>query len=418
MRTMIGGLLAALSLFAGSAAVAQPARPPADPAPAVAEATRPFAYSGERISGPGADRFVEATRNAEFVFFGEDHHDYETPLLALAIYATLRDRHGFRYAVVEQDPVAIDAVLRRGIRGSAPAIGAYLRSQPTALGFASDQDLQFLAYASRFDGRGGPALFGVEQTQATIPTLERLQRLARTPAARSAVAALIAHVRTQEPDRAHFLRFLYGDETAEARVAALRSAFGPQPGSEADYLLTALARSIEIYSYFRRASAGEPVGLFNNTVREEWLKENFLRRYRPIASQGPHPRMFFKFGATHMYRGRSPVNAFTIANFAHDLARLNDMSGHGIYVISFGGYTSWNDAPAWMRPLLPAERPSTPLIVDLAALRGRTHQGLFRGSVEPRDEWRLRDLVFGFDSLVIIPNSRKSTWDLTGFPVP
>ena len=38
----------------------------------------------------------------------------------------------------------------------------------------------------------------------------------------------------------------------------------------------------------------------------------------------------FKFGAWHMYRGKSPGQAYTIANGGE---------AYGLYVVSLGGYT-------------------------------------------------------------------------------
>ena len=66
----------------------------------------------------------------------------------------------------------------------------------------------------------------------------------------------------------------------------------------------------------------------------------------------------FKFGANHLYHGKNPTQAFPIGNLAHEMAIANDTTAFGLFVITLGdGYRSYEDYPAWLRPLLPAEPP-------------------------------------------------------------
>lgn len=51
------------------------------------------------------------------------------------------------------------------------------------------------------------------------------------------------------------------------------------------------------------------------------------------------------------------------------------------FVLLGDGYRSYADYPAWLHPLLPAEPPRTPTIVDLRALR--PYQRVFREGVAP-----------------------------------
>ena len=409
-----------LAAFFTAAALADPANaqkpPPPDTVALLKQHTHAFTLTPERtISGPGADFLAKATANTQFFLFGEDHHDRDTQLLASAIYRLLKKEHGYEHAVVELDPLGVEMLLAPGVRSDVKRMGEAIRRYPTSIGFASDQDLQFLADAAAANS-GANAIWGIEQVQSATLHLEQLQKLAPDARRKGAVAALLADARTSESDRARMVEFLATNPNTFGRLQELQKTFEAKAGSKADALLTGLVKSAEIYSYYRRSEAGEFVGLYNNTVREEWLKRGFLERYRAAAKGGKLPKAFFKFGSWHMIRGRNPGGAWTTSNLAHELATVNGKEAYGIDVVAFGGYTPAAEAPPWMRPLLPPTPPESPVLIDLRPLRplGR----FFTEQVEEKHRPRLRDEIHAYDALVILPNSGKATWDLTGFPVP
>lgn len=390
--------------------------PPPNPTTVLRENTHPFTLTAERtITGPGADFLVKAAAPSQFFLFGEDHHDRDTPLLASAIYTLLKKEHGYAHAVVEQDPLGIEMLLAKGVRGDAKRMGETVRRYPTSIGFASDQDLAFLADVLRND-RGRDAVWGIEQVQSATLHLEELERLAPDAQRKEATRAILADARASESDRAKMVEFLAKDPNTLPRLQELEKTFAPKPGSKAAALLAGLVKSAEIYSYYRRAEAGEMVGMYNNTVREEWLKRGFMERYRSAAKDGKLPKAFFKFGSWHMLRGRNPGGAWTTSNLAHELAFTNGKEAFGIDVVAFGGYRQFAETVPWLRPLLPASAPETPVIVNLVPLRPLTR--LFTEQVEDKHRPRLRDEIHGFEALIVLPNSAKATWDLTGFPVP
>jgi hypothetical protein len=412
-----------LSILLAAMLVAAPARaqaPAADPAAsaraALAANTRLFSMSGGRLEGPGADFLLARAGEAQFVLLGETHFDRDIPRFAGALFAGLRAAHGFGYLAVEQDPLAIDAVNDEDHRGDVAAISALARRYPTHIGFASDQDLALLAEASRASTAGDPVVWGLEQAQGATRYLEELERLAPTPAIRAETGALLALARTRET-RATPGAFLHDDPAILPRLEALQAAFAARPGSRADELLTGLATSARIYSYNRRANAGEWVGLYNNTEREALFKAGFMRRYREAARGGRTPKVMFKFGNWHMYRGLSPGGAYTIGNFAHEFAIANGGEAYGIDVAPLGdGYVQASDYPAWMAPLLPAEPPAGPVVVDLRPLKPIWRD--FAAVLDPGDRAALRAYIQGFDALVVLPRSAKASWALTGFSPP
>ena len=224
--------------------------------------------------------------------------------------------------------------------------------------------------------------------------------------AREAAASLLASVERLDPGPEYTLNWLGGPD-AEPEIAALAALYRAQPGTRAARLLQSLATSAEIFGYYRRASAGEYVGLYNNTVREAVMKANFLEQYRGAAIGGTLPKAMLKFGSNHLYHGKNPTQAFPIGNLAYELAIANGAEAYGLYVISLGpGYRSYADYPAWMRPLLPAAEPRVPTLVDLRALR--RYQRVLRAGVAPDEVWEQMALLHGYDALVILPGSRPA----------
>ena len=389
----------------------------ADPLPApqaaelVAANLHEFQYTAEAMSGPGSRFLREATAGSQFVLLGEDHMDHATPVFAGALFRMLHSDHGFRYLVVEQDPVAIEEALAPSVRGDVNAIGRLAGRWTSLFEFDSDEDLALIALAGALEPTG-PAIWGVEQTTGASRTIAELVDLAPDEPARRAAMSLLATVERLDPGPSYTLNWLGGPD-AEAQIAALAALYRAQPGSRAARLLQSLATSAEIFGYYRRASAGEYVGLYNNTVREATMKTNFVEQYRRAAAGGTLPKAMFKFGANHLYHGKNPTQAFPIGNLAHELAIANGAEAYGLYVISLGpGYRSYADYPSWMRPLLPADEPRVPTLVDLRALR--RYQRVMRAGVAPDDVWEQMALLHGYDALVILPGSRPAIRSVGG----
>jgi hypothetical protein len=373
--------------------------------------TRSLAYTDTTISGPGADHLLAATADAQFVLFGEDHLDHEIPRFAGALYSTLHDQRGFRHLVVEQDPLAIEDALATERRGDTGKIAAHARAYPTLYEFDTDEDLAVLALAGHLE-KGPDAIWGVEQSTGAVRYLEELSKLAPNATVRARVEKMLAEARVADDKPTYHVNWLIAEGTSPA-LAALRDEFKPRDGSRAHRLLDGLTRSAEVFGYYRRADAGEWVALFNNTVREEVLKSNFIERYRAAAKREALPKALFKFGANHLYHGRNPTNAHPIGNLAHELAIFNGKTAYGLFVLPLGpNYSGYKDLPPWLLPLLPAQEPATPVLIDLVALR--PYQKLYRDQVAEADKWQLRDLMNGYQAIVLLPGSRPGERKLGG----
>ncbi len=397
-------------VFVGAALAAE--IPPA-PAALLAQHTHPFTYTATGLSGPGADFLKAQTTRSQFVLLGEAHMDHEVPIFAGGLFSMLHAAHGFRHLVVEQDPLAMEDALSPGLRGEAEKLAAHAKRYPTLFEFDSDEDLTLLAEIGRLIP-GPDAIWGVEQATGAVRALEELAGLAPNADARRLAETLLAEARAADPGPKYSANWLGRLETPKI-LAPLAAAFHAEPGSRADRLLTSLAMSSAVFGYYHRAEAGEYVGLLNNTEREVILKGNFLRRYHAAAKGGAQPKAMFKFGANHLYHGRNPTNAFPIGNLAHELAIVNGSDAYGLIVLPIGtnGYARYQDFPGWMRPLLPANEPTGPTLINLRELR--RFQRLFRVTLaDQADAENFRTLIHGYDALVLLPGSKPSTKLLGG----
>ena len=404
-----------LRLFAAALLAVTPAR--AAPAVDRAAATFPFLWSEHDLTGPGSDRLRAVARNAQFVLIGEQHNDRDTPLFARALYAVLRRENGFSHLVVEQDPLGIDMALEPKRRGDAKAIADGLETWPTLLGFASDQDLALLADVG--GAQPGPdAIWGVEQAQSPVRYLEALVQVAPAGAVRDQTARLLARARDEERTRADFGRFLAYDRRTLPELKRLRSQWerAAVQDERARRLWDGLVRSAEIYDSHVRASTDHDPGYayVSGTAREAWMKSQFVRDYRAV---GGSPRALFKFGDNHIRRGVGSTGAWTLGAFVADLASFDGMDACGILVVPIGsGVPDWAHLPAELTALLPPRRPTTPVLVDLEALRPHAQALIDAAPIQARQ--KTRELLFGFDAIVVLPDSAPATWRLTGFAPP
>jgi hypothetical protein len=383
----------ALALLGGVLATAAGAQDPEpiDAAALVGKHSRALAYADRNLTGAGADFLERATADSQFVLLGESHYRREVPLFAGALFRMLRSKHGYHHLAVEQDQLAIEEALK-----------------------PSDQDLEFLADVGTLEP-GSTAICGLEQATGPVRYLDELASLAPDADTKAVVDRAQARALRLDPEPKYTVNFL-ADAATPAELDGLRARFADKAGARATELLLALAKSSEIFGYYRRAEAGEPVGLFNNTVREEWIKRQFIACHRIALASEPLPKVLFKFGNNHMYRGKNPTQAYPIGNFAHEFAIWNGMRAYGIDVVSLPAQSPYEDIPAWQRLLLPAQPPARAIVIDLQAMRPL--QRLLRQQVSVEDQWMFRDYINGFDAIVVLPGDRDADMKLSGLKPP
>jgi hypothetical protein len=372
-------LLIALTVFASSDT--------ADPLPGLLAAnSHSIRLETQQLTGPGAELLLDAAANAQFVALGEAHNNRDIPLLSQALFRQLNHRYGFNYLATEQDPLMMQRISSGPVRGDLSRVNALARQYPYGFTFVSDQELAMLAgILDLSSGRHDP-VWGAEQAFGATHYLEELIELAPTEAAGELVRALHAEASEDEADRDVSNRhYMSRTDAKRPRFLALREAFAPRPGSRAEFLIEALIKSDEIYGYYHRAVAGEVVGLYNNSVREDYMKRRFMTEYRRAeAADGKQPRVLLKYGSWHLFHGRGPGNVYTIGNFVQEFSIANGMETIGVMLLTSEKAGFDPQAPAWLGPLLP-EQLSEWTLVDLRPLRPYAHARKIGTSLSPKD---------------------------------
>lgn len=281
------------------------------------------------LAGPGYDRLIADADEAQFFLIGEQHATADIGEIATAMHRDLAGR-GYHYMAMEIGPWST-AIAETMLRGAGDVIEA-IRSAPGG-GFA----LPFLFFAedARLAEQGialSPAvsdvLWGLDQEfiAAGPLLLPDLRRLANSTQERETVAdfaeALAANPMTigaAEPDR----------------LIAMRDAFAVSGNAEGAALADALVLSNRIYRPFTgRGSTGYQA----NLERENYMKRNFLDHFERIAARdGAPPRVFFKFGANHMMRGRSLTNVPALGDFLVEWGRARDFGVVNMMIDCLGG---------------------------------------------------------------------------------
>lgn len=410
MRCVVLLLLAAMHhpLYAAEA--------PTPAAAALAASTHPLTSWNPELAGPGADFLVRATAPARFVLSGEWHGERDTPQLAVALFRLMKRSNDFRFVVLEEDRLGVEAASAPGVRGDLGKIVELRRARPYLIGFTSDQDLRLLADLTGLTN-GPEEIWGIDNAGSAAPFLEELLGFAPDAATREEVEALLSEARRMDAKRTWFPSFYYDNPGIAARLDELRRRFNAPPGSQAELLLNSIVLTARMHEGYHRMIQGDRTAWYPTYApRFQWLKARFLERYRAAAARAPQPKVFFKFGSSHAIAGITlEFGMSTLGNFVHELALMENTQAYSVDIVSIGGH-SMPEPQAWLKPLLRGGSERTPYVVDLRALRPLADA--LCEQVSQQDRPRLRQEIFGFDALLVQPQAAPASWTLMGPPPP
>jgi hypothetical protein len=183
---------------------------------------------------------------------------------------------------------------------------------------------------------------------------------------------------------------------AIADAEALREAFRPATGSEADVLITRMALSARIYGL----RTGR-VGYFDsNALRERSMKLEFMRRYRAAMEAGDSmPRVVVKFGHVHAVDGRNQSDVLALGSFLSQFALTNERQSFQIAIYGLneaGRHWTLSEYEDYA-PLTRASRIDAWTLLDLRPLRPWVSAGRLENLNNT-----LRDVILGFDAVLVI----------------
>jgi hypothetical protein len=417
-RDMLAGaaVLAAAPLLP-AAAQAPPATAPSPTrdervSKAAAESRMRLDFQRGRFSGPAWDWLLAQGRDSHFLLLGEEHGIAENPKLAAQLFAALVPSGYSKVAVEISPPMAeeIDAALTRGGLAALRRMFAS-RASNTAF-FGMREEAEWLAAARTVLPGGKPFLWGLDYEAFADRHLLAMLKAKRKPAA--AADALARLERASHESWAKFeatgdYKYMYTFSGDPALVRAVRAAW-PKADPQSVRIIDTLGQTFEINRAWVEKRHWE-----SNRLRASNLRSSFLRHWR--AARKEDPRVFFKFGASHLVRGRNTTGTYDLGALLPELAEFEGkrafslliLPGPGTQVAGFDprtfGVTPQKVEGAeylkGLQPIIAAAHPDAFTLFDTRALRP------LLGRAQGADS-HLTDFVHGFDSILIMSGSTPS----------
>lgn len=414
-RALLGAL--GLSVAAGAAGAQEaPAQTaPVQPSLAdritqrAAENRHRLAFEGGRFSGPAYDLLIQEGRAAQYFCIGEEHGIAENPKLAAQLFAEL----DYEKACVEiSPPLAVE--LDRAARGGVGGLRDLFRDPGAQVAFfGMREEAEWLAAVRAARPGRAQAIWGLDYEVGGDRRIVQLLKAKRKPAA---AATALAALETASSDSwaqwasTRSPQYIFSFSGDPALVAAVRAAW-PNADDEARWMLETLEETLAINRHWVQGQ-----GWQSNHRRAEFNRAN-LRRY--WAAEGErHPKVMFKFGASHMVRGLSHTQVLDIGTSISERAELRGQKSFHVAVFPGPGSqharfdpTAWTYSPTdagvydgeGMSPLMAAAYADAFTLIDLRPIRplvfGARHKALDADLVRT---------IHGYDALLVLPGSTAS----------
>ncbi|MBS1852264.1 MAG: hypothetical protein JST79_15260 [Acidobacteria bacterium] len=372
-------------------------------------------------SGSAAPVLREAMARAQYILLGEDHGLAEIPAFATAV-CTLAGPQGFHTLAVETGPLAAEALTGWvGRKDGTERLVAFEKQYPATIAFYNfQQEFDWLSHCAQ-KARGGQFhLWGLDQELMGASGLI-LARILETHPGKNAEQAVRRLM--QKNDQAYAAASQSGSpgeifmmSASDDELKELDTLLHKEANPAAQGLFRSLLVSREIYQKNMNGS-----GFDSNRQRALLMKTNFEWNYQQaLRSEGGPPKILFKFGAWHVYKGFNPLHNNDLGNLVAELADGQGTQSLHIAVLAVKGSqlrfagigrpfqpVQFNlaedkdsDFP-YLKPLFERQIKEGWTVFDLRGLR----RG-FR-SLGPVDK-DLERLIFGCDFLVLIPQGTPS----------
>lgn len=374
-----------------------------------------LAFDGHRFSGPGWDLLVEEGRKAKFFMLGEEHGLAENAHLAANLVETLAPMGYNRMAVEISPPMAqeIGAAIDRGgldgLKRYYAQTGAYVAFYTMA------EEAMFLARARKALPRGEDTLWGLDyEVGADRRLVARLKTAPKPPAARGPMTALtsasIAAWSDYQASRDPSKLFSFAGDPQLVRDLM---ATWPNPDPQSAWILETLLGTLEANNLWLQQKEWE-----SNQRRAQLMRANWNRYWSGLGPRAKSTRAFFKFGASHLVRGRNMSEVFDMGSLIHETAALEGKTSFNIFVLGGrGGMAAQFNPVAWRYETGPASDAADAnlgFLTDQALPQGftvldlRPLRPILTHSRVARSDPRWSQIIHGFDALVVMPGSHAS----------
>lgn len=368
----------------------------------------PLYIEGDDFAGDGAKLLGAAIRNHQFILIGEQHGIAEVGQFTKILFEEAA-ANGFCYLAIETDPFIAEK-LETLAAGDLGDLKSFNQELPFSIPFyLNEEDFEFLHTAKTKSKATTQVFWGLDHVGGASPRYLMTQLAANAP---SPEAKQLAESYLEKGKKG-IIEFTQKGNFQAALMMSMQQedyqklygAFGTDSDSEAFQMIAGIRMGQEIYSAWF-----EGRGYDNNFVRSQLMKKNFNQYYQAaLERDGRDPKVVFKFGAYHMYRGLTPTHIYDIGNTVSELAEGNGKQSLHIYFMGLKG--SANSFMAGNQPF-DNTKDFDPAI--LAALGDRAEGDewtLF--DLRPLRRERLKDIdpsfkqfIHAFDMMVIVPEAK------------
>ena len=374
-----------------------------------------------KLAGPSAEVLRIAVAEAQFVALGEDHGIRQIPEFAAALCAELAP-HGFHHMGLEIGTYVAPRLekMARSADGT-KQLAEFEKKYPETIAFYNWlEEFSMLEKCESAASPGHMTIWGLDQEfmGATGFLADKILATNPGPEAKAAVETL-----SKEASEARVAAAKSGNPgdllmmtAKQEELDQVRDLLKKQGKPEAQKLFEALLLSREIY---QKNMSGDYYK--SNRQRALLMKKNFAEPFAASSqSNGVLPKVFFKFGAYHMFRGINPLHSSELGNLIGEAAEANQFKSVHILIagvkgeqLHFAGIgkpaeaapldlQGDKDSPfLFLKPLFDALVENSWTLYDLRALR----DGFSKyGKIDPE----LERVIFGYDFVVFIPDPKAS----------
>ncbi len=384
--------------------------------------THTFNFENGQLTGEGFEFFKKEASESPFFLIGEDHGIAEIPLFTAALFRAFKPL-GFRYFATETGPYTADLLQQMAAQSDwKTRFEKHFETYPWSIPFyglwEECEILQAVVGGQKTDDL---LLWGLDQEFAASPRmlLKKLHKEAKTEASKAvakeyyemAERTFKESFESKNPAKA-FMAVVQPNDFAKLKLS-----FEGQP--LALDLIREMEESIHIYQLWFTGGGYE-----SNCLRAEMMKRHFTNYYDVAKSDGQVPKIMFKFGANHIYRGSNGLNVFDIGNFVSELASREGTHSFHLYAVGRKGtknaYTPFSqsdadkaaeyDATRYLDRIdfssaLEAVPENEWAVVDLRPIREMLFNKKLKGLQKGMEK-----LVWSYDAMLIIPEVHASTF--------
>ncbi len=371
-------------------------------------------YDGEVFSGPAMTILIDEGRAAQFFLLGEEHGIAENPKLAAALFAELSGS-GYSKLAIEVSPYMArqldDAARADGIDGL-KSLFKEPGGEPAFFGMK--EEAEFLSAARAAVPGKAPVFWGadyevlgdrqlitrLEEKRNTAIVAEHLSNLRA-----ASDAAWLKYEETKGP------QYIYSFSGDPALVRALRDVWTNRD-QETSNILDTLEETLEINRLFLSGKNWQ-----SNQRRAALLRANFLEHWNAEKKKRRNPKVFAKFGASHMVRGRSFTETFDLGTLIPELASAQGNKSFSVLVLPGKGAqvavfdpTTFSFQPATgkdgysknIEPIISAAYDDVITLIDMRPLRNISN------GTSAVNAPRLQKVIYGFDMVLVMSGSTPS----------